>query len=48
MKNKQWTVSAVADQPNPQALAQCILKSMQYSDTATGEEKWLNTHVNAR
>ena len=30
---------AVADQPNPQALAQCIVKSMQCSDTAKGEEK---------
>ncbi|XP_074615564.1 uroporphyrinogen-III synthase-like isoform X3 [Acropora palmata] len=39
MKNKQWTVTAVADQPNTQALAQCIVKSMQCSDTAKGEEK---------
>ncbi|XP_067036847.1 uroporphyrinogen-III synthase-like isoform X4 [Acropora muricata] len=39
MKNKQWTVTAVADQPNPHALAQCIVKSMQCSNTAKGEEK---------
>ncbi|XP_068746802.1 uroporphyrinogen-III synthase-like isoform X1 [Montipora capricornis] len=29
MKKKEWTVRAVADQPNPQALAQCIALSMQ-------------------
>ena len=39
MKNKQWTVTAVADQPNPHALAQCIVKSMQCSNTAKCEEK---------
>ena len=27
MKSKQWTVTAVADQPYPQALAQCIVDS---------------------
>ena len=27
MKNKSWNVAAVAEQPNPQALAQCIVNS---------------------